>query len=435
MDMDLFQKKYSVVGFLDDKVLRIARRKEGEEKSIFDEKVYSLEKLSESNFFSEVQRDFGRRLNLVLAEEGVYTFSADIPGKKTLSRKSIEIALKGFFPEESASTAWDYRIASETEKGISLEVTEVKPHWNDILMRGKAEGMVFESILPESSALAKMFPGETPMLIVHRKSADSFLLLFCVSGIVSVAFFFRKPFSLEEVSSFLAYCRKKSGGAPSLVYGSGFSQDDLRGCPITVENSEEPLDPLLGAGSRTWWKRDADVLDLSVSFQNDPWYFLRKKLMQKRDVPVTQGFTLLEILIAVGIIAILATIIVITLDPAERFRNARESRRLSDIQTVSSAIHQYIVDKRGEFPPGIDERERQLGTNTTGCEIDTAVCHVKGSGDCADLSASLKPYLASIPEDPESGSAALTHYTIEREQGGNRIIVRSCDSTENSVIQ
>jgi type IV pilus assembly protein PilA len=434
--MDLFHEKYSVVGFLDGKSLRVARRKDGGEEAISDEKLYPLERLSEPNFFSEVQKDFGRRLNLVLAEEGVYTFSADIPGgKKASSRKSIETALKGFFPEESASTAWDYRVASETEKGVSLEVTEVKQHWNDILTRGKAEGMIFESILPESSALANMFPKETPMIIAHRKSEDSFLLLSCASGIVSAAFFFQKPFSVEELSSFLAYCRKKSGREIAFAYGSGFSQDDLNGCPIAVESSEEPLDPLSGAGSRNRWKRDADVLDLSVSFQKSPWYFLRKKFMKKRDTSVAQGFTLLEILIAVGIIAILATIIVITLDPAERFRNARESRRLSDIQTVSSAIHQYIVDKRGEFPPGIDERERQLGTNTTGCEIDTAVCHVKSSSDCADLSASLKPYLSSIPEDPESGSAALTHYTVEREQGGNRIVVRSCDSTENSVIQ
>lgn len=148
-----------------------------------------------------------------------------------------------------------------------------------------------------------------------------------------------------------------------------------------------------------------------------------------------KGFTLIEILIVIGIIAILATIIVIALDPAERFRNANESRRLSDIQTISNVIHQYLIDKRGIYPTGIDESERQIGTAKTGCEIKTEVCNVSGSADCVDLNDALDPYLSNLPEDPEFGTENLSRYTIQREKGGNRITVRACDSSEKYVIQ
>ncbi len=147
------------------------------------------------------------------------------------------------------------------------------------------------------------------------------------------------------------------------------------------------------------------------------------------------GFTLLEVMIVIGVLALLATLIIVTLDPAERFRNAREARRLSDVRALSSAAHQYLVDKKGDFPAGIDERERQLGTARSGCAIDNGFCSVAGDGDCVDLGPALRSYLPVIPEDPDTGTAEYTRYTIRREAEGNRIIVKACDSSEQYMIQ
>jgi prepilin-type N-terminal cleavage/methylation domain-containing protein len=57
------------------------------------------------------------------------------------------------------------------------------------------------------------------------------------------------------------------------------------------------------------------------------------------------GFTLIELLIVVAIVAILATVVVLTINPAELLKEARDANRLSDVATLSSAINLYIEDQ------------------------------------------------------------------------------------------
>jgi prepilin-type N-terminal cleavage/methylation domain-containing protein len=51
-----------------------------------------------------------------------------------------------------------------------------------------------------------------------------------------------------------------------------------------------------------------------------------------------RGFTLLELLIAVSIIAVLLTALILASDPRERLKEVRDSRRLQDIATLNKAI-------------------------------------------------------------------------------------------------
>lgn len=68
-----------------------------------------------------------------------------------------------------------------------------------------------------------------------------------------------------------------------------------------------------------------------------------------------KGFTLIELLIVIGIIAILATVVILTLNPAELLRQARDSTRTSDFATIKSAISLYQADVSSPA----------LGTSTT----------------------------------------------------------------------
>lgn len=65
------------------------------------------------------------------------------------------------------------------------------------------------------------------------------------------------------------------------------------------------------------------------------------------------GFTLIEILLAIGILAILATSAIIAINPARQFAQARNTQRWSDVNAIMNAVYQYSAGHKGAFPPDI----------------------------------------------------------------------------------
>jgi prepilin-type N-terminal cleavage/methylation domain-containing protein len=57
------------------------------------------------------------------------------------------------------------------------------------------------------------------------------------------------------------------------------------------------------------------------------------------------GFTLIELLVVIAIIAILSVVVVLSLNPSEMLRRSRDSNRLSDMTTLSTAISHYQTDQ------------------------------------------------------------------------------------------
>src|ERR1700680_4860251 len=57
-----------------------------------------------------------------------------------------------------------------------------------------------------------------------------------------------------------------------------------------------------------------------------------------------KGFTLIELLVVIAIIAILSVVVILTLNPAELLRQARDSNRVSDLSVMKTAISQYLSD-------------------------------------------------------------------------------------------
>lgn len=62
-----------------------------------------------------------------------------------------------------------------------------------------------------------------------------------------------------------------------------------------------------------------------------------------------KGFTLVELLILIGILAVLATATVLVLNPAEYLAQARDSRRISDLDALNKIIDLYNIEGGSSF--------------------------------------------------------------------------------------
>lgn len=103
-----------------------------------------------------------------------------------------------------------------------------------------------------------------------------------------------------------------------------------------------------------------------------------------------KGFTLIEILVVIGIIAILAAIVLIAINPAKQFRDANDTQRSANVNAILNAIGQYMVDNNGQLPAG-------MSTTTPDSNI--------ASGQAADVCADLVPdYIPALPVDPTASS-------------------------------
>lgn len=137
------------------------------------------------------------------------------------------------------------------------------------------------------------------------------------------------------------------------------------------------------------------------------------------------GFTLLEILVVIGIIAFLAAFVFVTLDPLTLFAESRNTRRWSDVNNLTTAVYRYTIDKSA-YPPGISTTEQQIGTANSGCNI---LC-TSAASICIDLSEELKDYLLELPTDPLNGSSETTGYSITKND--DIVTLKACNA-ENGV--
>src|SRR5437868_6520397 len=61
------------------------------------------------------------------------------------------------------------------------------------------------------------------------------------------------------------------------------------------------------------------------------------------------SFTLVELLIVIGIVAVLSVVVIVVLNPAELLKQSRDSNRLSDLQTLHTSLSIFQADSTGSL--------------------------------------------------------------------------------------
>ena len=123
---------------------------------------------------------------------------------------------------------------------------------------------------------------------------------------------------------------------------------------------------------------------------------------------IESAFTLLEVLVTIAVISVLATVLVLAINPGEMLRRSKDSRRLSDIGTIRRAVDLALSDDQDMLATAgvIDINTSTDVTNFAGAGID------------------LSRYLPVIPQDPAYSAAG----------GSAQIIAAGCTNGTIAAI-
>ena len=162
----------------------------------------------------------------------------------------------------------------------------------------------------------------------------------------------------------------------------------------------------------------------------------RTVLVRNRKRFKGSGFTLIEILVVIGIVAALAAIVIVAINPARQFAQARNSQRQSNVNTILNAVGQRLADNKGVFTGG----SPNCPTLTTGTKYRIASATPTVVNDI-DLSCLTPTYIpAALPFDPSAVGARFvstsdynTEYYIEADSQGRYTVSAPGASSETAI--
>jgi len=130
------------------------------------------------------------------------------------------------------------------------------------------------------------------------------------------------------------------------------------------------------------------------------------RLQQSEGSVCSRGFTLMELLVVIGVIAILASIVVVALNPSRQFAQARNTEREASVSTILNAIGQNTADNKGTFI-------------CSGATIGTNATPIGSGSNNVNLSCLVPTYIpTALPVDPDGGTDANTKFTVAKDSLG-----------------
>jgi prepilin-type N-terminal cleavage/methylation domain-containing protein len=156
-----------------------------------------------------------------------------------------------------------------------------------------------------------------------------------------------------------------------------------------------------------------------------------------------KGFTLIELIIVIAIIALLAAATFVAVNPAKRIGDANNAQRWADVSAIADAYVTYLADNSGTAPTTTPSPTSGVtyavatttgGTTLSACEADTG--NPTTTTLFVDLSALVTGgYIGAIPKEPDyaSGDIYQTGYYFYTD--GSTYKVGSCATYNTTNIE
>jgi type IV pilus assembly protein PilA len=153
----------------------------------------------------------------------------------------------------------------------------------------------------------------------------------------------------------------------------------------------------------------------------------------KKNISLKKGFTLLEILLVVGIIAILAGIVILAINPSKQLGDTRNAQRRSDVLSIINAVYQYEIDNNGTAPTTI--LDIGAGSCSDEANLISTSSTVGVNTGAIDLWTTLvtasTTYINDIPSDPLA--ATSSGYGIVKETSGRITVCAPLSLGEGNI--
>lgn len=132
---------------------------------------------------------------------------------------------------------------------------------------------------------------------------------------------------------------------------------------------------------------------------------MRYKIQTKNPKKLKGGFTLLELLLVIAIVAVLAGIIIFSMNPEKRVNDVNDAKSHANNQDLQKAFNAFVVDNSGNLPSGF------FNITTPGIYD---ICKNGTTGGCIKFDELVSNgYVQQIPLDERISNSVLTGYKVK----------------------
>jgi len=140
---------------------------------------------------------------------------------------------------------------------------------------------------------------------------------------------------------------------------------------------------------------------------------MKKPSLRNIKTSLQEGFTLVEVLVVIGILAILLAITLVAINPGQHFQDSRNTQRSSNVSAILDAIYEYESQHSGSVPPSLSgvttaEEISNLAVAPVGGQVN--LCTDLVPADIADLPMDPSSTVSSVTGGPTPCDASTTHY-------------------------